>query len=132
MEALYGQQKQDWELTMAQFMNFLLPNSDLNWNLSWIFIGRTYAEVETPRLCWPDTKKWLTGKDLDTGKDWKQEDKGTMEDEMVGWHHRLDGHEQAPGVDDGQGSPACCSPWGHRVRHDSKTELTDYITQDCS
>ena len=58
-------------------------------------------------------KNWLIGKDPDAGKDWRQEKKGITEDEMVGWHHRLDGHEfeQAPGVDDGQGSLVCCSPW---------------------
>ena len=83
-------------------------------NQSWIFIGRTDAEAETPILCPSDGKNWLTGKDPDAGKDWRQEDKGTTEDEMVGWHHWLDGHEfeQAVGVGDGQGSLACCSPWG--------------------
>ena len=81
---------------------------------SWIFIGRTDAEAETPILWPPDVKNWLTRKDPDAGKDWRQEEKGTTEDEMVGWHHRLDGHqfEQAPEVVDGQGSLACCSPWG--------------------
>ena len=61
----------------------------------------------------PDAKKWLTGKDLDAGKDWRQEEKGTTEDKMVGWHHWLNGHEseQAPGVGDRQGRLACCSPW---------------------
>ena len=62
-------------------------------NKSWIFIGRTYAEAETPVFWPPDAKNWLVGKDPDTGKDWQQEEKGTTEDEMVGWHHRLDGHE---------------------------------------
>ena len=82
-------------------------------NQSWIFIGRTDAETETPILWPPDAKKWLTGKDPDAGKDWRQEEKGTTENEMVGWHHQLDRHEfeQAPGVGDGQGSLACCSPW---------------------
>ena len=82
-------------------------------NQSWIFIGRTDAEAETLTLWPPDVKNWLTGKDPDIGKDWRQE-KGISEDEMVGWHHWLDGHEfeQAPGVGDGQGSLACCSPWG--------------------
>ena len=83
-------------------------------NQSWILIGRTDAEAETPIL-WPlDVKNWLTGKDPDAGKDWGQEEKGMTEDEMVGWYHRLDGHgfEQAPGVDDGQGSLASCIPWG--------------------
>ena len=62
----------------------------------------------------PDTKTWLIGKDLDAGKDWRQEEKGMTDDEMVGWHHRLDGHEfeQALGIGDGQGSLVCCSPWG--------------------
>ena len=85
-------------------------------NQSWIFIGRTDAEAETLILWSPDGKNWLIGKDLDSGKDWKQEGKGTTEDEMVGWHHRLDGHEleQALGVGDGQGGLACCSPWGHK------------------
>ena len=71
-----------------------------------IFIGRTDAEAETPILWPPDMKNWLIGKDPDAGKDWKQEEKRTTEDEMIGWHHRLDGHEseQAPGVGDGQGS----------------------------
>ena len=81
-------------------------------NQSWVFIGRTDAEAETPIRWPPDLKNWLTGKDPDAGKDWDQEDKGMTEDEMVGWHYRLDGHEfeQAPGVGDGQGSLACCSP----------------------
>ena len=83
-------------------------------NQSWIFIGRADVEDETPIL-WPsDVKDWLIWKDPDAGKDWRQEEKGTTEDEMVGWHHWLDGHEfeQALGVVDGQGSLVCCSPWG--------------------
>ena len=82
-------------------------------NQSWIFIGRTDAEAETSVLWPPDEKNWLTGKDPDAGKDWRKEEKGTTENEMVGWHHQLDGHkfEQAPEVGDGQGSLACCSPW---------------------
>ena len=62
----------------------------------------------------PDEKSRLIRKDPDAGKDWRQEEKGMTEDEMVGWHHRLDGHEfeQAPGVGDGKGSLGCCSPWG--------------------
>ena len=82
---------------------------------SWIFIGRTDAEAETP-IFWPIpySKNRLIGKDPDAGKDWRQNEKGMTEDEMVGWHHRLDGHEfeQAPGVGDGQGSLVCCSSWG--------------------
>ena len=86
------------------------------WNQFWIFIGRTDAEAETPIL-WPrDAKNWLIWKDPDAGKDGRQEEKGTTEDEMVGWYHWLDGleFEQAPGVGDGQGSLACYSPWGHK------------------
>ena len=82
-------------------------------NQSWIFIARTDAEAEVPIL-WPlDAKNWLIGKDPDAGKDWIQEKKGTTEDEMVEWHHWLNGHEfeQAPGVGDRQESLACCSPW---------------------
>ena len=86
-------------------------------NQSWIFTGRTDAEALT--LWPPDVKNWLIGKDPDAGKDWRWE-KGTTEDEMVGWHHWLHGQEfeQASGVGDGQGSLECCSPWGLRVRHD--------------
>ena len=75
-------------------------------NQSWIFIGRTDAEAETPILWPPDAKSWLIGKAPDARQDWRWEEKGTAEDEMVGWHHRLDGHEfqQALGVGDGQGS----------------------------
>ena len=80
-------------------------------NQSWIFIGKTDAEAETPILWPPDAKNWLIGKDPDAGKDWRQEEKGTTEDETVGWHHQLDGHEQALGDGEGQGSLACCSPW---------------------
>ena len=79
-------------------------------NPSWIFNGRT--DAETPILWPPDVKSWLIGKDPDAGKGWGQEEKGTTEDEMVGWHHWLDGHEfeLAPGVGDRQGELACCSP----------------------
>ena len=81
---------------------------------SWVCIGRTDAQAETPILWPPDVKSWLIRKDPDAGKDWGQEEKERTEDEMVGWHHRLDGHEfdQALGVGDGQGRLACCSPWG--------------------
>ena len=85
-------------------------------NQPWIFIGRTDAEAETLILGPPDAKNWLFGKDPDAGKDWRQEEKGTTEDEMVGWHHQLDGHEfeQALGVGDGQRSLVCCSPWDRK------------------
>ena len=94
-------------------------------NQSCIFIGRTDAEA--PILGLPDAKNKLNGKDPDAEKDWRQEEKGTTEDEMVGWHHSLDGHEleQAPGVGDGQGSLACCNPWGsQKVGHNWATELS--------
>ena len=80
---------------------------------SWIFIGRTDAEADTLILWPPDMKNWLIGKDPDTGKDWKPEEKWMTEDEMVGWHHWLNGHEfeQALGVGDGQGCLVCYSPW---------------------
>ena len=81
-------------------------------NQSWIVIGRTDAEAETPVLWSPDAKNWLIWKDPDAGKDWRHEEKGTTEDEMVGWLHWLNGHEF--GVGDGQGSLAWCSPWNHK------------------
>ena len=83
-------------------------------NQSWVFIERTDVEAETPILWPPDAKSWLIGKDPDAGKDWGQKQKGTTEDEMAGWHHRLDGHEfeWTPGVGNGQGDLACCSSWG--------------------
>ena len=79
-------------------------------NQSWIFIGRTDAEVS---VLWPpDAKNWFIRKNPDAGKDWRQEEKGTTKDETVGWHHWLDGpeFEHAPGVGDGHGSLACFSP----------------------
>ena len=83
---------------------------------SWIFTERTDAEAETPILWLPDVKNWLIWKDPDAGKDWRQEEKGTTEDETVEWHHWLDGHEfkQALGDGEGQGGLVCCSPWGHK------------------
>ena len=78
-----------------------------------IFIGRTDAEAETPVLWPPDAKSWFIWKDPDVGKDWGQEEKGMTEDEMVGWHHWLNGHGfgSTPGIGDGQGGLACCSLW---------------------
>ena len=83
---------------------------------SWVFIGRTDVEAETPILWPPYVKSWLIRKDPNTGKDWGQEEKGTTEDKMVGWHHRLNAHEfgWTPGVGDGQGGPACCGSWGRK------------------
>ena len=85
-------------------------------NQPWIFIGRTDAEAETPVL-WPlDEKSWLIGKDPDVGKEWRQEEKGMTEDEMVGWQHWLNGHEFEQTLRDieGQGNLVCCSPGGHK------------------
>ena len=81
---------------------------------SWVFVGRTDVEAEIPILWTPDAKSWLIGKDPDAGKDWRQEEKGMTEDEMVRWHHWLKGHEfkQAPRVGVGQGSLVCCNSWG--------------------
>ena len=83
---------------------------------SWVFFGRTDVEAETPILWPPDAKSWFTGKDLDAGKDWGQEEKGMTEDEMVGWNHRLNGHGfgWTPGVGNGQGGLACWGSWGHK------------------
>ena len=80
----------------------------------WDFFGRNDAKAETPVLWPPHAKNWLVGKDSDAGRDWGQEEKGTTEDEMAGWHHWLDGHESewTLGVGDGQGGLACCSSWG--------------------
>ena len=92
-------------------------------NQSWIFIGMTDAETEAPVLWIPNVKSQLIRKDPDAGKDWRLEKKGMTEDEMVGWHHRLDRHEfeRALGDGEGQGSLVCCSPWGHR--ESNRTEL---------
>ena len=97
-------------------------------NQSCIFIGRTDAEVEAPILWPPDVKNWLLGKDPDAGKDWRQEEKGTTVDKMVGWPHWLNGHEfeQALGVGDGQGSLAFCSPQG--CKESDMTEGLNWLT----
>ena len=98
-------------------------------NQSWIITGRTNAQAEVPILRPPDAKNWLIGKDRDAGKDWRQEDRGMTEDEIVGWYHRLGGHEfeQTPGVGDGQGSLVCCSPRG-RKESDTTERLNWYFS----
>ena len=100
------------------------PESPLDWeeiqpvhpkgNQSWIFIGKTDVEAETPILWPPDVNNWLIWKDPDAGKDWRWEENGMTEDEMVGWHHQLNAREfeSPPVVCDGQGGLACCSPRG--------------------
>ena len=82
----------------------------------WDFFGRNDAKAETPILWPPDVKSWPTGKDPDAGRDWGQEEKGMIEDEIVGWHHRLNGHEfgWTLGVGDGQGGLVCCDSWGRK------------------
>ena len=83
---------------------------------SWVFFGRNDAKAETPVLWPPHAKSWLIEKDPDAGREWGQEEKGTTEDEMAGWHHRLNGckFEWTPGVGDGQGGLACCDSWGRK------------------
>ena len=96
----------DWEEIKA-----VHPKGDQ----SWVFIGRTDAEAETPILWSSHMKSWLIGKDPDGGNDWGQEEKGMTEDEMVGWHHGLNGHGfgWTLGVGDGQRGLLCCSSWGY-------------------
>ena len=97
-------------------------------NQPWRFTERIDAEAEATILWPPDLKNWLIAKDPDAGKDWRQEEKGKTEDEMVGWYHWLDAHEfeQPPGVGDGQGSVACCSPWG--CKESNMTEWLNWLT----
>ena len=102
-------------------------------NQSWIFTGRTDAKAEAPIL-WPTgVKSWLIGKDPDAGKDWRQDEKGAREDEMIWWHHWLNGHEfeQALGVGDGQGSLACYSPWSHKKSDITKRWIDLIILLHC-
>ena len=135
---MYGcESKESWALKNWCFWTVVLENTlespldckeikpvNPKGNQSWIFIGRTDAEAETSILWPPDKKNWLIGKDPDAGKDWRQEEKGTTENEMVGWHHWLGGHEfeQTLGDGEGQGSLACCSPWGHK-----ELDMTDWL-----
>ena len=89
--------------------------------------GRTEAIAETPILWPPHAKSWLIGKDSDAGRDWEQEEKGTTEDEMAGWHHQLNGHEfeQTLGVGDGQGGLACCNSWDHKSDRTERLNWTE-------
>ena len=128
-----------WTVVLEKTLESLLDSKEikpvhLEGNQSWIFSGRTGAEAS---ILWPpDAKSWLIGKDLAAGKGWRLEEKGTTEDEMVGWHHWLNGHEfeQAPGVGDGQGSlPRCSSPWGCAESDTTEqlnwTEVTTYLNR---
>ena len=96
-------------------------------NQPWIFIGMTGAEAEVPILWPPDAKSWLIRKDPDAGKDWRWEEKGTAEDNMVGWHHWFNGHEfeQTPEDCEGQGSLACCSLWGRK-----ESDMTEWLNNN--
>ena len=131
--------KESWELKNWCFLTVVLEKtleSSLDWKeiklvnpkeyLPWIFVGRTDAEAEAPIFWPPDAKNWLIWKDPNAGKDWRQEKKGTTDDEMIGWHHWLNGceFEQAPGVGDGQESLACCSPWGHK-----ESDMTEQLNR---
>ena len=95
-----------------------------------VFTGRTDAEAEDPIFWPPDVKNWLLGKDRDAGRDWKQEEKGIIEYEMGAWHHQFNGHEfeRALGVDVGQGSLVCCSPWG--CKEVDTTEKLNWLVTD--
>ena len=99
-------------------------------NQSWIFIRMTDVEAETPILEPPDAKSWLIWKDPDAGKDWRQEEKGTTEDEIAGWHHRFNGHEfgWTPGVGDGQEGLVCCGSMG--LKESDMIELLNW-TDGC-
>ena len=102
-----------WEKTLESPLNCKeIKPAHPKGNQAWIFIRRTDAEA--PIFWPPDVKNWLLGNASDAGKDWRHEEKGMTEDEMVGWHHWLDGHEfeHTPEVRDGEGSLACCNPWG--------------------
>ena len=100
---------------------------------SWVLIGRTDAEAETPILWPPHAKSWLIGKDPNAGRDWGQEEKGTIEHEMAVWHHWLNGHESGytPGVGDGQGGLVCCDSWCRKTSGTSEllnwTKWMSYI-----
>ena len=112
-----------WTVALEKTLESLLDCKEVQpvhhkGNQPWVFIGKTDAEAEAqaPILWPPDVKSWLIGKDCDAGKDWGQEEKGTTEDEIVGWHHPLNGHgfRWTPVVGDGQGGLACYGPWGHK------------------
>ena len=118
-----GVGEDSWESLGLQEIQPVSPKGNQPWMF---FIGRTDAEAEAPIRWPPEVKSWLTGKDPDARKDWRQEE-GTAEDEMVGWYHQLNGHEfeQALGDGEGQGSQACCSPWGHK-----ESDVTEWLNNN--
>ena len=115
----YGGGEDSWESLGLKEIQPLHPKGDQ----SWVFIGRTDVEAETPILWPPHAKSWLIWKDPHTGKDWGQEEKGTTEDEMVEWHHQLNGHEfgWTLGAGDGQGGLTCCGSWGRKESDTTKS-----------
>ena len=123
-----------WSMVLEKILESLLDYKEIKpvhprGNQPWIFIRRADAEAEAPILWSPDSKNWLIRKDSDAGKSWRQKEKGMTESEIVGWNHRLNGHEfeETPGVGDGQGSMAYCSPWCHKelnmIEQQNRTEL---------
>ena len=123
-----------WTVVLEKTLESPLGNKEIHLvhpkgNQSWVFVGRTDAEAETPILWPPDMKNWLLGKDHIARKDWRWEEKGMRENEMVGWHHQLDGHEfeHTLGVGDGQGSLACYSPWGCK-----EPDMTEQLNWTCN
>ena len=118
-----GVGEDSWESLDCKKIQPVHPKGDQ----SWVFIGRTDVEAETPILWPPDEKNWLIWKDPDAGKDWGQAEKGMTENERVGWHHWLNGHEfgWTLGVGDGQGGLVCCSPWGRK--ESETTEQLNWI-----
>ena len=121
-----------WTVVLEQTLESLLDCKEIQpvhpkGYQSWIFIGRTDAEAETPTPWPPDAKNWLIWKDPDAGKDWGQEEKGTIEDEIVGWHHWLNGYwfGWTPGIGNGQGGLACCSSWA--LKESDMTEWLNWI-----
>ena len=121
-----------WTVVLEKILESPLESKEIKpanpkGNQPWIFIGRTDAEAEAPILRPPDAKSWLIGKDPDAGKDWRQEEKGMTEQEMVGWHHQLNEYEfeQTQGDGEGQRSLACCSPWGHK-----ESDMTELLNDN--
>ena len=132
-----------WTVVLQKTPESPLDNKEIQpvhpkWNQSWVFIGRTDVEAETPILWPPDGKSCPIGKDPVAGKDWRQEENGMTEDEMAGWHHWLDGCESAwtLAVCDGQGGLACCDSWGRKELDMTEglnwTELKCYFNKTCS
>ena len=123
-----------WTVVLEKTLESLLDCKEIQpvhpkGDQSWVFIGRTDAEAETPILWPPDAKSWLIRKDSDAGKDWGQEEKGTTENEIVGWHHRFNGHafEEAPGDGEGQRGLAYCSPRGHKESDMARQQIACFF-----